>query len=181
MASQTDTRLQIAACVNDLMKKKPMEKISVVEVCKAMEISRTTFYSYFQDIYAVSEWLWEYATRDILSGIGTEYGWSEGHRRLYDFMLSNRQCFIHTENKNNGNSFLEPADQNSIKIHVENIERNLGRPLTEKELQLLSYISYIHASITHKWIRDGMVVPPKEMQEMIAGLVPPLITETVGK
>jgi len=181
MATQIETRLQIAACVNELMKKKPLEKISVVEVCKAADISRTTFYSYFQDVYAVSEWLWEYTIRNILTGIGTEYGWSEGHRRVYEFMLKNKNCFLHTESDRHRNSFLAPADENSLKIHAKNIETKLGRPLTDKELQLLSYISYIHASITHKWISDGMEVPPAEMQEMIADLLPPLIIDTLGK
>ena len=181
MISQLDTRLQIAKCLNELMKKKPIKSISVVELCKAADISRTTFYTYFHDIFAVSEWLWEYSASDILSNIGKEYGWSEGHRRLYEFMLQNKECILYTENDRLANSFISSADERSFTIHISAIEEKLGRSLTKKELQLLQYISYIHASITHKWIHDGMVVEPAEMQEMIADILPPLITETLGR
>lgn len=35
----------------ELMKEKPLDKISVTEICKKADVNRSTFYSYYTDIY----------------------------------------------------------------------------------------------------------------------------------
>lgn len=181
MITSTDTRMHIAKCLNALLKKKPMDKLSVVEVCQSAGISRTTFYKYFQDIYSVPEWLWEYAFSDILGRIGSEYGWSEGIRHLYETMLKLKECVNYTESDRMYNSFLVKANARSLAMLTRSIEKKRGYPLTDQESLELDYFSYIHASITHKWIHDGMRVTPCQMQKLVAHLVPPLIADTLGR
>lgn len=181
MITSNDTRMHIARCLNTLLKKKTMDKLSVVEVCQSAGISRTTFYKYFQDIYSVPEWLWEYAFSDILGRIGSEYGWSEGHRVLYETMAELKECVLYTESDRLYNSFLLKANTRTLQIHTRNIEAKRSYPLTEQEAVELDYLSYIYASMTHKWISDGMCVSPSLMQKIIADLVPPLIADTLGR
>lgn len=38
-----------------LIKEKPLEKISVTEICKTADVNRSTFYSYYTDIYDLHE------------------------------------------------------------------------------------------------------------------------------
>ncbi len=38
-----------------LMKEKPLNKISVTEICKTADVNRSTFYSYYTDIYDLHE------------------------------------------------------------------------------------------------------------------------------
>ena len=45
-----------------LRSKKAIEKITVKELCEAAEINKSTFYSHFQDIYDLSEFL---ETQDV--------------------------------------------------------------------------------------------------------------------
>lgn len=181
MITSTDTRMHIAKCLNTLLKKKPIDRLSVVEVCQSAGVSRTTFYKYFQDIYSVPEWLWEYAFSDILGQIGLKYGWSEGHRVLFETMAELKECVLYTESDRMTNSFLLKANSLTLQIHTRNIEAKRGYPLTEQEAVELNYLSYMHASMTHKWISDGMRVSPALMQKIIADLVPPLIADTLGR
>ncbi len=39
----------------ELMKEKPLNKISVTEICKTADVNRSTFYSYYTDIYDLHE------------------------------------------------------------------------------------------------------------------------------
>lgn len=39
----------------ELMKEKPLDKISVTEICKKADVNRSTFYSYYTDIYDLHE------------------------------------------------------------------------------------------------------------------------------
>lgn len=181
MYTQLDTKLTVSKALSSLMKRKTIEKISVVELCRESGISRTTFYQYFQDIYAVCEWLWDYACKEFLENIGTQYGWCEAHRRMYEFMAENKECFLFTENKKSQNSFLHDANTRSLTIHIRNIELARGNALSELEKTKLEYLSFAIASITHKWIEDGMTVSPAVLEEMIDQLVPDFIVDSVGK
>lgn len=37
----------------DLLQDKPINKITVTDICKAADINRSTFYSYYEDVYAL--------------------------------------------------------------------------------------------------------------------------------
>lgn len=49
------TKQAIFDALIELLKKKPVEKISVTELCKIADINRTSFYKYYLDIYDLME------------------------------------------------------------------------------------------------------------------------------
>lgn len=49
------TRQKIINAFQEILETKPMEKISVTEVCRLADVNRGTFYGYFQDIYDLAE------------------------------------------------------------------------------------------------------------------------------
>ena len=51
------TKLWIADKMKDLMKKKPLDKIRITEICQAAEIERSTFYYHFRDKYELVAWI----------------------------------------------------------------------------------------------------------------------------
>jgi len=51
------TKLWIAAKMKELMKKKPLGKIRITEICKEAEIERSTFYYHFKDKYDLVAWI----------------------------------------------------------------------------------------------------------------------------
>ncbi len=51
------TKLWIAGKMKDLMKKKPIDKIRITEICQAAEIERSTFYYHFKDKYELVAWI----------------------------------------------------------------------------------------------------------------------------
>lgn len=44
-----ETKIRIASMLNELLKEKDIERVSVVELCQKSNVSRTTFYKYFQE------------------------------------------------------------------------------------------------------------------------------------
>lgn len=53
----------------ELRAKKPLERITVKELCQAAEISKATFYLHYHDIYDLSEALMEKTISEILSHV----------------------------------------------------------------------------------------------------------------
>ncbi len=51
------TKLWIADKMKDLMKRKPIDKIRITEICEAAEIERSTFYYHFKDKYELVAWI----------------------------------------------------------------------------------------------------------------------------
>ena len=51
------TKLWIADTMKELMKKKPISRIRITEICSAAEIERSTFYYHFRDKYELVAWI----------------------------------------------------------------------------------------------------------------------------
>ena len=49
------TKYAIKKAFMELRKKKPFEKITVKELCELAYINKSTFYSHYEDIYALSD------------------------------------------------------------------------------------------------------------------------------
>lgn len=77
------TKKAIRDAFLQLREKQPLEKIRVTELCKIALINKTTFYKYYQDIYALSEELEEEAFSVF---------WNHFHAK--DCLLTDPQCFF---------------------------------------------------------------------------------------
>ena len=53
----------------DLRAKKPIEKLTVVELCKKAEVNKSTFYAHFHDIYDLSDFVENQLVDEILSEV----------------------------------------------------------------------------------------------------------------
>ena len=70
-----------------LRAKKPLERISVKELCEIAEISKATFYLHYKDIYDLSETLQQNVIKDILGYL------SDPEDILSDPMKANNEIF----------------------------------------------------------------------------------------
>ncbi|MBO7710573.1 MAG: TetR family transcriptional regulator [Lachnospiraceae bacterium] len=59
------TKLWIADKMKELMKRKPIDKIRITEICQSAEIERSTFYYHFKDKYDLVAWIFFYSATDV--------------------------------------------------------------------------------------------------------------------
>ena len=52
-----DTKRKIAAAVIDMMRTRPVSKITVQQIMEQTQMKRQSFYYHYQDIYDVLEWI----------------------------------------------------------------------------------------------------------------------------
>lgn len=77
------TKRAIKTAFMELRAKKPLEKISVKELCEAAYINKSTFYSHYEDIYALSDAL-EYETvLSIISSIPKDLDYTFTNPELF--------------------------------------------------------------------------------------------------
>lgn len=174
-------RLLVAEALNDLLARRPISEITVIELCEAAGISRSTFYAYFDDIYAVGEWLWDQEFRGIFEGLGRDYGYHECFRRLFTHLkgLGSRVGYVRPMRPLSGDKTY--ASSNTLSAMVMCAERSLGRRLTSDELLRLEYTSCAEEAMTLKWFTDGMRLAPEVMAALIADAAPQFLKDAVGE
>ena len=174
-------RLNIAMALNDLMGAKPIEQITVVELCEEAGISRSTFYTYFEDIYSVGEWLWDREFRVIFDGLGSQYGYRECFRRLFERLKEIGPRLARVRPLRPKSDDKTYAYSNSTGAIIRAAERALGRPLTAEEYLHVQYSAYAEEAMTLKWLAEDMSVPPDVMAGYFAGAAPDFIIRAVGE
>ena len=77
----TKTQRAIRAAFLELREKKPLEKITVKELCQRAEIHKSTFYDHYADVYALSDALETQVVESVLQGLTHP-----------EYLLSSRSC-----------------------------------------------------------------------------------------
>lgn len=89
----------------DLLKTKPLEKITIAELCKRTNYPRSTFYNYFEDISSLMDYCWQSIADEIqignfldiehdkrtLSLFNSVYDYLEEKRSTIDLLLKNNE------------------------------------------------------------------------------------------
>lgn len=78
------TKNWIADKMRELMKRKPIEKIRVTEICEAADLERPTFYYHFKDKYDLVAWMFysDAAGTDVLSVSSAAAGMNKMKREI---------------------------------------------------------------------------------------------------
>lgn len=88
------TKRALAAALKDLLKRTPLDKITIQNLVDAAEVSRKTFYYHFSDIYALLEWALVDEGRRILGEKLTADTWQQGLERVFDYLEENRAVIL---------------------------------------------------------------------------------------
>lgn len=147
METKKSAKALIQNAVLTYMNQKPLEKITVVEVCKSIGISRSTFYLYYSDCFQVWESIQQHFCDQLidimsrLEGSPDQKSMLTIHRAVLDLIQENQQVsaiLLHTR-------IQSPAFERVLSYAKELARKNLkGRTrLDEKSLEVvLTFIVY---------------------------------------
>jgi AcrR family transcriptional regulator len=77
--SNFEIKIGVLNAMTELMAETPFDKLTIGSICKAASMSRTTFYRYFDDKFAVAQWYVRYAFSQGTDEIGRTLPWYEGY------------------------------------------------------------------------------------------------------
>jgi hypothetical protein len=156
---QQEARLKIYKALEQLVQTRKLADIKVIDLCRVSGVPRSTFYTYFCDIYSVPQWIWDDMMESTLYKIGDTLTWEEGHRMMFENLLQHKAMFIKIYWEHDNNSILEYGYRGGYAAVKKNVETRKKHKWTDEELLELDYAIKALASLTTKWGRDGMVVP----------------------
>lgn len=180
ISKQDHKRFIIARALNELLKTKAIDRITVIDLCTAADISRSTFYSYFDDIYQVGEWVWDNEPRLVLESLGEAFGYRACFQHLCDHLKALREQLGHIRpvREQNGDTY---AQRNTFAILESRVVKTRGRPLDEIERMQLTYVSRANEALFLKWFEDDLAMPSSLLVDIIVRLAPDFVLEAVGE
>lgn len=177
------THRNIRECVYRLLQEKPVEQITIGEICQKVGINRSTFYAHFQDVYEVmelineelNEELVEQYQRKALADQSEGMGPLDLNRR--DYML------IHLEHLRKYDWFYlmllrDPSNilmQQSIRALQKDISDPLLRQVGVDEKDAIYYFRFVTAgffAVIQQWLEGGCREEPERIAMIIENMQP---------
>ena len=154
--------------VNQLMEdleKNKLDKITVNQLTSELDISRQTFYYYFDDLYSVIEWILIDAASSILDDYSDIDNWTVGYYAILNwmkkhdkFLLNIYTCVPREYIENFMYSVLNPYLQKVV------YEEGKGANVTEEQKNFIAkFYTLAFDAVTIDWIKSGMATDVKEM------------------
>ena len=152
---------------------KPINNITVKEICENSHISKRTFYNHFQSKYDILPWFLDLTDTFFARKIGVSYSMREGLLKTYDF--------IYQENKFLTLSTYFMSDQETgYGMHWKgwsstyvNTLREIKKVSIDRDIKNLIYgYTNIQTLFTLRWINDGFQESPEELVDMILEFIP---------
>jgi AcrR family transcriptional regulator len=169
------TKLALRAGLITLLGRKPIDKISVKELCEAADINRSTFYAHYESPTDLLEQVEGELLRDL--GVYLDaYNYKENAdqsaelvTRVFEYVAENAEL-CRTVLRENGSLVFQRELVQSIRTLVE-------REWADKQTvdgEMLEYILTFAASgsigIVKKWLESGLKKSPAEVATLVVNL-----------
>lgn len=155
-----------------LLKEKPVEYITVKELCELAELNRSTFYAYYNDVSALYQEMGGELTQALLEHIhAINQGDSVDTSPLLAYIRNNQELFhllVYRDKHLNAN---QPVQRQIIEGYF-CLAPELALPCAPEEREyFLQYLYMGGTGIIHRWVQNGCELPPEQIAGLIDGLI----------
>ena len=163
------TRMIIQTAFLELLQQKPVNKITVREICEKAEINRSTFYKHYQDCYDLLDKMKDEALQqfdEMLAGM-KELGVKATMTAILQMLKDNTVLFRAFRRQGGEHSFTNQlAGRCFAYMDMQiSVRPALGWDEGQKGI-VYSYLTGGAAAIIEYWLRNGCEEPPEQIADM---------------
>lgn len=177
------TKRALEASLKELLRRKPLEKITVSDLTDHCGVNRMTFYYHFKDIYDLVEWCCEEDAARALAGQKTYDTWQQGFLQILEALRSDRAFFTsvyRSISREQVEAYLYRLTYELLMGVVE--ERAVGMTVRPEDKQFIAnFYKYAFVGLTLEWIRTDMRQEPARLVEQLSTLIHGDITKALEK
>ena len=162
--SQT-TKRALATSLKNLLKEKPLDKITVVDIAEDCEVNRQTFYYHFQDIYDLIEWIYTSEALKVIGDKKTYATWQDGFLHIFEYVEKNKDFVLNTYHSVSREHLETFLYQETYQLLWDVVEE-LARPFSVREEDkafIANFYKYGFVGLILEWISKGMKEDPKKI------------------
>ena len=174
-----ETLFLFAKAIKSLIKKQPLDKITVTDIVSTAGKTRQTFYRHFQDKYDLVNWYFEKLADKSFRQIGNSSTLKEGLVKKFTFLLNDQIFFMQAFQSKDYNN-VENYDYQCILEFYKQIIHNKIGDIPEDIMFLLKM--YCHGSITMtvEWAIRGMKESPEMIADLLIDALPPKLEDLLS-
>lgn len=170
------TKLVLKESLIELLQKKPINKISIKEICEAADINRSTFYAHYKDQYDLMHQIEQELLQDIneyLNNYNFKGYETESFQMvisIFEYIVDNAELCKVLLGKHG-----DIALQKEVMMLVQ--KQSLKELQHENDLdqEMIEYLILFGVNgsigIIQKWLQDGMKKTAREMAEIVTRLI----------
>ncbi len=160
------TKSVIREALFGLMENKPINKITVTDICKEADINRSTFYSYYEDVYALLEAIQNELFENVMLSLSSD-NWFEDLLTLVD---ENRDLCRVLIGPHGDATFMRQL----IYLGYENSMVAWKKNYPDASEDLLDYVyAYMSSGVigvVENWVFSDYALPIEEVGEILKGI-----------
>mgnify|MGYP001126960468 CR=1 FL=1 len=176
------TKLALEASLKELLRTKPIDRITINDLTEHCGISRMTFYYHFKDIYDLVEWSCVEDARKALEGKKTYDTWQQGFLQIFEAVLANKifiQNVYHSVSREQVEIYLYKLTYDLLIGVVEEKAENMNVREEDKQF-IANFYKYAFVGLMLDWIKDGMKEDPQLIIDRLGLLIHGNVTHALN-
>lgn len=168
------TKMVIEEAFMDLLEKKDITKITVMELCTLADINRATFYRYYIDIFDLLEKMEQSFVEEFKNSY---QNYDYNHNKLYDYILAFLQACLKNKKfvkvlftKKQHINFLNDILEDTYIRCKEKWEHDIPNINIEREEYASAYIFNGAIGVVNFWIQNDFAEDIEKIATMIRDL-----------
>lgn len=170
--SKIATCIKVVDALNEQMRTKSIAAVKVTDLCRAVGISRATFYDYFNDVYAVATWFWDYLMENTLYQAGISLSCREAHLRKFQALRTHAEFFGNVFKVTGYESVTQHGGRVMEEHYLDVFRQKTGREPSEYEALMIEYFTTGAKHMTRHYAESGMVADPEVMAQVFTDSMP---------
>ena len=164
-----DTKERLAQCLKELMKSKPLDKITISALTKNAEVNRQTFYYHFDNIFDLLKWTVDNEATYLLKNRKDDLFWKEGILELLYYLQENREFAINAFDSLRPEEFMRFFYQDVAQVIREFMYSN--EAVLKEDKSYLDFLT-LHftislAGIAISWLKGDISLSAEDVVKMI--------------
>lgn len=182
IVSNTEPKLAVLDAMTELMEDTPIDRLTVKQICTASGVSRSTFYRFFEDKYAVAQWHIQFVHSRGVDEIGRTLSWYDGYFRTEADFVKYKKFYTAVSKSNDYRSISNAIPPCRRETLIETIEEYHHRKLTTKLLFEIEALTAMELKTLPWWHEDAKhSVTLEEKCRWMVELVPHDLFEILNK
>ena len=177
------TKRALEQSLKNLLREKPLSKITVTDITEDCGISRMTFYYHFKDIYDLVEWACMEDAAKALANKKTYDTWQQGFLQILQSLQKDKVFYInvyHSISREYIEQYLYKLTYDLLINVVE--EKSQGMSIRPEDKQFIAdFYKYAFVGLTLDWVRRNMKEDPQVMIDHLTKLVTGNITTALER
>jgi probable dihydroxyacetone kinase regulator len=167
------TKRALSQSLKNLMKKKPLSKITVKDIIKDCGVNRRTLYYHFSDIYDLLEWTLVTEVKEILGENKTYDTWQKGFLSILNYIKDNKEIILNAFNSLDRNR-LEDHLYDYVSKLIYNVVEDLSKDLNVSQEVKMDVVKFYEIALTGViiyWIKNDMYEDPKKLTDKLSKII----------